>query len=82
MAGGIFVLIFEKARTKSKKVECIERFNDMTQPTETMRRNPGDVFEVGEDRGKYLVGIGMVKEAADQEITELKKTENKEKVQR
>ena len=76
------MMIFEKARTKSMKVECIERFNDVTQPTETMRRNPGDIFEVGEDRGKYLVGIGMVKEAADQEIAELKKTENKEKVQR
>ena len=64
------------------KVECIERFNDVTQPTETMRRNPGDVFEVEENRGKYLAGIGMVKEVTDPEITELKKTENKEKVQK
>lgn len=64
------------------KVKCIERFNDVTQPTETMRRNPGDVFAVEEGRGKYLVGIGMVKEVTDQEIAELKKTENKEKVQK
>lgn len=64
------------------KVECVERFNDVTQPTETMRRNPGDIFEVEENRGKYLTGIGMVKEVTDQEIAELKKTESKEKAQK
>lgn len=74
--------IFKKVRIKNMKVECIERFNDVTQPTETMRRNPGDIFEVEENRGKYLVGIGMVKEVTDQEIVELKKTESKEKAQK
>lgn len=63
------------------KVKCMERFNDVTQPTETMRRNPGDIFEVEENRGKYLAGIGMVKEVTNQEIADLK-TENKEKVQK
>ena len=74
--------IFKKVRIKNMKVECIERFNDVTQPTETMRRNPGDIFEVEENRGKYLTGIGMVKEVTDQEIAELKKTESKEKAQK
>ena len=42
------------------KVQCINRFNDVTQPAEKMQRLPGDVWEVTEERAKHLVNEGMV----------------------
>lgn len=42
------------------KVQCVNRFNDVTQPAEKMQRLPGDVWEVTEERAKHLVNEGMV----------------------
>lgn len=43
------------------KVQCVNRFNDVTQPAEKMQRLPGDAWEVTEERAKHLVNEGMVK---------------------
>lgn len=58
------------------KVKCIQRFNDVTQPIEKMQRFPGAVWEVSEERAKYLVAEGMA-EIVTEKTTTAKAVENK-----
>lgn len=58
------------------KVQCVNRFNDVTQPAEKMQRSPGDVWEVTEERAKHLVNEGMVNILSEKSNT-VKTAENK-----